>query len=423
MHPRKYRPNWPYRWTTIGLVVLLSLYIGVQTVIGGLTFARRGSMPTEWGLAFVSSLLDATVAAWFVSVGASIGSFINVVAYRLPLGRKLVGNSSCPYCETPIEGVDNVPALAWIRLRGKCRTCRLPISAQYPIVEFASAIVFFVVYASEFLFSCGNLPGVSGNSIGVGALTRISVTPILVIRIATYLFALGALMAAALIAVKNRAVPFSLYIWALIPYTIAIMVLPSAVIVRWRTAVPVGPIEARLDAFTSLLCGVATGIALARLLAPLVYQNFDRTFFASDTQTRGARQFLGAMAVTGGILGWQAVVPFGWVLLVAAICSAWFLGRYRNRFHLADLTAWVWLGLLLFRAFWDRILSVDVTPESVPDVMAYVVAAVALAGLSTVFRTVAADNSARTEADAGPDDDEDEEEWDGDPRENTDDRT
>lgn len=411
MRRRKRRPNWPYRWTIVGLLGLLLLYIGVQTLVGGLTFSRRGSLGTDWGLAFVSSLLDATVATWFVAVGASIGSFLNVVAYRLPLGKKLGGNSRCPFCETPIDGTDNVPVLAWIKLRGRCRACRLPISAQYPIIEFAVAIVFFVIYCSEFLFSGGNLPGVSGNRIGVGGLTRITVSSVLVIRLASYLFAMSALIGAALIAVRNRRVPFGLYIWALVPYTIAILVHPPTVIVRWREALPVGPVEARLDSFTSLLCGVAAGIALARLLAPLVYRNFDRSFFASDPQTAGARQFLGAMAVAGGLLGWQAVVPFGWVLLLASIFSSLLLRRYREWGNMADLTVWVWLGLLLFRAAWKRIVSYDIVPAVIPDVIAYVAAALALAGLAIVFRGVAAPHEIETTSASEPDvTDEDEQE-------------
>ncbi|MFN3193581.1 MAG: prepilin peptidase [Aureliella sp.] len=388
MRPRKKRPNWPYLWTVIGLLGLLALYIAVQTLIGSYTFARRDESRIEWGMAFVSSLLDATVAAWFVCVGASIGSFINVIAYRLPLGKTLGGHSQCPFCDNLIDGRDNIPALSWIKLRGRCRDCRLPISAQYPIVEFAVALVFFVVYSSEFLFSGGNLPGVRGNSIGAGAMTRISVSAVLVARLITYVFALSALISAALIAVRNRSVPIGLYLWALVPYTIAILIQPSTVIIRWRTALPVGPVEARLDAFTSMLCGMAAGIALARLLAPLVYQNFDRSFFASDRQTTGARQFLGAMAVTGGILGWQAVVPFGWVLLVSAILSTLVLRRYQQSLNFGDLTVWVWLGLLVFRASWKPIFAFDVIPEKVPDVMAYVAGALALAGLAILFRTI-----------------------------------
>jgi leader peptidase (prepilin peptidase) / N-methyltransferase len=68
--------------------------------------------------------------------GLIVGSFLNVVAYRLPLGESLVLPAShCPNCGTPIKPYDNIPVLGWLLLRGRCRACRESISARYPIVE------------------------------------------------------------------------------------------------------------------------------------------------------------------------------------------------------------------------------------------------------------------------------------------------
>jgi leader peptidase (prepilin peptidase)/N-methyltransferase len=69
-------------------------------------------------------------------LGAIVGSFLNVVAYRLPRGESLAHPpSACPSCGTPIKPYDNVPVLGWLWLRGRCRSCGAPISKQYPIVE------------------------------------------------------------------------------------------------------------------------------------------------------------------------------------------------------------------------------------------------------------------------------------------------
>jgi leader peptidase (prepilin peptidase)/N-methyltransferase len=69
-------------------------------------------------------------------LGAVFGSFLNVVAYRLPRGESLSRpRSRCPGCLTQIRAYDNVPVLSWLALRGRCRTCREPISARYPLVE------------------------------------------------------------------------------------------------------------------------------------------------------------------------------------------------------------------------------------------------------------------------------------------------
>jgi leader peptidase (prepilin peptidase)/N-methyltransferase len=81
--------------------------------------------------------MPAAIAALF---GAVVGSFLNVVAYRLPRNESLVTPASrCPGCGASIKPYDNVPVLGWVLLRGRCRSCRTPISSRYPIVEALTA--------------------------------------------------------------------------------------------------------------------------------------------------------------------------------------------------------------------------------------------------------------------------------------------
>jgi leader peptidase (prepilin peptidase)/N-methyltransferase len=76
-------------------------------------------------------------------LGLIIGSFLNVVIYRVPAGESVVApRSRCPGCGTEISGRDNVPVLSWLLLRGRCRTCQAPISARYPGVELLTGIAF-----------------------------------------------------------------------------------------------------------------------------------------------------------------------------------------------------------------------------------------------------------------------------------------
>ena len=76
-------------------------------------------------------------------IGLIVGSFINVVAYRVPLKRSVIQpGSACPNCEHAIAWSDNVPVFSWIRLRGRCRHCRARISPRYPLVEVATAVLF-----------------------------------------------------------------------------------------------------------------------------------------------------------------------------------------------------------------------------------------------------------------------------------------
>ncbi|MDT5202649.1 MAG: leader peptidase (prepilin peptidase) / N-methyltransferase [Mycobacterium sp.] len=79
-------------------------------------------------------------------VGLAIGSFLNVVVYRLPRGESLATPPSrCPTCETPIRPWHNVPVLGWLILRGRCAQCHASISVRYPAVELLTAAVFVAV--------------------------------------------------------------------------------------------------------------------------------------------------------------------------------------------------------------------------------------------------------------------------------------
>ena len=80
--------------------------------------------------------------------GALIGSFLNVVAYRVPVGESLVSpGSHCPSCDAPVRPWDNIPVVSWLMLRGKCRHCGVRISSRYPIVELLTAAAFAAVVA------------------------------------------------------------------------------------------------------------------------------------------------------------------------------------------------------------------------------------------------------------------------------------
>jgi leader peptidase (prepilin peptidase) / N-methyltransferase len=90
-----------------------------------------------------------TPAQWYVAagvLGACIGSFLNVVIYRLPLGQSIVSPPSrCPRCGSRLAWYDNLPIVGWLLLGGRCRKCRKRISIQYPIVELITGFLFVLV--------------------------------------------------------------------------------------------------------------------------------------------------------------------------------------------------------------------------------------------------------------------------------------
>ena len=87
------------------------------------------------------------LAAVFTFVGACVGSFLNVVAWRLPAGQSVASPpSACPKCGSRIRPWDNIPVLSWLILRGKCRDCGTKISPRYPMVEALCGCLWLVVF-------------------------------------------------------------------------------------------------------------------------------------------------------------------------------------------------------------------------------------------------------------------------------------
>lgn len=118
-------------------------------------------------------------------LGLAIGSFLNVVVYRVPAGMSIVSPpSACPHCHAPIRKRDNIPLLSWLVLRGRCRDCGAPISVRYPLVELGTAVLFVavaLVRVPGLIASTAPLEVVSGLAALVAFLYLVGVSVALVI--------------------------------------------------------------------------------------------------------------------------------------------------------------------------------------------------------------------------------------------------
>jgi leader peptidase (prepilin peptidase)/N-methyltransferase len=111
-------------------------------------------------------------AVFAFAFGCAVGSFLNVVRYRLPRKADLVyGRSACPGCSSPIAWYDNVPIVSFIILRGKCRRCGWKIPWVYPVIEVATGTAFLLVWLDY---------AVWGNSVAAAIPGRLLVTSLLV---------------------------------------------------------------------------------------------------------------------------------------------------------------------------------------------------------------------------------------------------
>lgn len=107
----------------------------------------------------IAGLGECLAVVTFLFVGAVVGSFLNVVAYRVPRGESVAfGRSHCPACGAGVRARDNVPVLGWLLLGGRCRDCRVAIAPRYPLIEAACALVVGATASVELLSGGANLP-------------------------------------------------------------------------------------------------------------------------------------------------------------------------------------------------------------------------------------------------------------------------
>ncbi len=157
---------------------------------------------------------------FFFALGACVGSFLNVVVWRLPridhgddnsnwgwFVRTIQGLSNppshCPKCQTPIKWYDNLPVIGWIKLGGKCRACTAPISARYPIVEAITGSIFVFYYVMFFMLNIGPC---ATTRAGVMIRPMIAIGPHWPIYV-LYMFLVSALLAASLIDAELFIIP------------------------------------------------------------------------------------------------------------------------------------------------------------------------------------------------------------------------
>jgi prepilin signal peptidase PulO-like enzyme (type II secretory pathway) len=267
------------------------------------------------------------LAAWLFALGTVIGSFLNVVVYRLPAGKSLVyPGSHCPICQHPIRWYDNVPVLGWLILGGRCRDCRAPIATRYPIVEAITGILFALLGTAE-LIGCGaNLPsGVLAD--GVSALPA-GYTLYEAGGIYLYhLVLLCTLLAAALIEHDRQRVPWRLAIFALVVGVLAPLVWPHLHPAAAKTLV-LGGIARWVDPAAGAMAGLLVGFA-ARYA----------------TRLRERTDALMIPLLVGLFLGPQAVVALTLVLrraLRAGLRIAW--SGWWVATTLVWILCWHWLA-------------------------------------------------------------------------------
>ena len=275
-------------------------------------------------------------AIWVTAVGGSVGSFLNVVVYRLPAGMSLSYPSShCPKCGHPIRWYDNVPVFGWLMLGGRCRDCRTRIPVRYPAVEATVAALFLLVMVVEGATLGANLPARP-----VSVVDGIIYPPLAAWELAgimgLHLLLLCTLLGASLIRYDGHEVPSRLFAPAFVAGIVGSLLWPF-LHPQPAAILATGPTPGVVDAMAGLVAGAVLGLAGWRLLEP-----------------SRRPDLLWAMALAGTVLGWQPVLVVGGAALLAgslskAAASLWMPWR-----RVAPVV-WLGLGTVIWIVLWGRL--------------------------------------------------------------------
>jgi leader peptidase (prepilin peptidase)/N-methyltransferase len=195
---------------------------------------------------------------WIFWLGATVGSFINVVVYRLPRGLNLAyPGSACPRCGHPIRLHDNIPLLSWLMLRGRCRDCGVSISPRYFAVELLVATVFVLVLSAE-----RHLPAAGLVLTNSRVVTRYDLWPFWS-QYALHACLVTTLMAAVLIRADGFRVPPQMYLPVLAAGLVLPLVWPE---IRGLPATPIdlaGWQAGLVDGLAGLVVGALLGLIVS----------------------------------------------------------------------------------------------------------------------------------------------------------------
>jgi leader peptidase (prepilin peptidase)/N-methyltransferase len=265
------------------------------------------------------------IAAAIGVFGLAIGSFLNVVVYRLPIGASIVSPpSACPNCSHEIKAYDNIPLLSWLLLRGRCRNCKAGISVRYPLVELGTA-VFFVGVAIYFM------PSIAQSPSQVFLIAN-------VLSLVAFLYLVAITVPLAIIDIEAHRLPNAI---VLPSYGVAALLFLAASLTTGH--------------FTGLLRGLIGMVALVVIYFVLAFVS--RGMGLGDVKLAG---------VLGLFLGWS-----GWGSLFIGAFSAFLLGglfgivlivirRARRKSGIPFgpwMLAGAWIGILFGNQLWSGYLS------------------------------------------------------------------
>ncbi len=229
MSRRRRSTRIPFWLAVLGVVAAIFLY-----VIGLPQLQARSNPLLRPVDLVIPRAIDVVVVIWCFWVGSSVGSFLNVVAWRMPRGEGINGRSHCPRCLAQLRARDNVPVFGWLALGGRCYSCHLPISVRYPIVEAVVGLTITAVCVGE-LYQL-SLPGQSVH-VHRGPLRAPVVDLKVLLTLLYHCVALAVAWACGLIRLDGHRLPNRLVAFAAAVTLLPMLLYPTLMVVPWQMQV------------------------------------------------------------------------------------------------------------------------------------------------------------------------------------------
>lgn len=299
----------PRRRLRIRLPLLLAISAVLATIaayVYGMSWLQaRGSSLFEPRDLYIPRAIDVVIVMWCVWVGSSIGSFLNVVAWRMPRGESINGRSHCPRCQAQLKARDNFPVFGWLALGGRCRSCHLPISVRYPIVEAAVGFTITVVAVGE-LYRL-SLPRQFVHWHGGPFWAPVVDRPIL-LTLLFHVVGLAVIWALGLIRMDGQRLPSRLVAFAFAATALPLLIYPTLMVVPWQMEVRQDwvPDGLHVDALLRVVTSLAAATILARYLARGLCPTADPKLDPLGKSTARLIDLIAILAVPILITGWQA---------------------------------------------------------------------------------------------------------------------
>ncbi len=307
------------RLLSYGIAGAMAIYVIVVPLVQELVFQLNP--PVDPNLAMdrltltnnmLFKFVESFTAIWFLVLGTVVGSYLNVVIYRVPLGISVIARRShCPGCGVGILASDNLPVIGWLRLNGRCRNCDAEISTRYPTVEIIVGLMFLLLFFVELISGGTNLPVRRPNTYA-GVQWILFYTKWDLVGLYVYhCFLLSTLIAWAMIRRDGHRVPVRTSATILTITIVAPLLLPHLLVWPFNAnaAFPV-PYSVGNAVLTSAM-GVAAAAIVLAIPRMIRWARKDSTFSLPQFDPA-------SWLVIGAGLGWQAVAG---ILVLLAIWS------------------------------------------------------------------------------------------------------